>query len=57
MLVPGGSTAANLLRPLQCRESKVCRGLQAEKAEAGLGANHASQQSDNQADKLKSLIK
>ena len=26
-LVPGGSTAANLLEPLQCRESKVCRGL------------------------------
>ena len=23
----GGSTAANLLEPLQCRESKVCRGL------------------------------
>ena len=56
MLIPGGSTAANLLRPLQCGESKVCRGLQAElakKAEAGLGANHASQQSDNQTDKLK----
>ena len=29
-LVPGGSpqrTSSNLLEPLQCRESKVCRGL------------------------------